>query len=139
VRLAVVAAAAAITGGCGGPRGDDCGGDLEGVWRIDAGGRWHAIAGPHGWEWYPMFDDRPRGLPGGVVGAPGMIELDVRGRGAFVRRYQRGAAICEIRTPARLRGCALEVRPPPPPVDWGTCAAGDAAVQRWTVSAEARR
>lgn len=123
----------------------DCGGDLRGVWEGEAGA-WHAIAGGDAWELYPMHDDRPAGLPDGVVAAPGVIDLYRQPPGAptlvgtYSRRYEQGAARCEQKTAVTLSGCAgdravLELTPPAPPHDFTTCAgAADAPAQTWSLS-----
>lgn len=118
----------------------DCGGDLRGVWEGEAGA-WHAIVGGDAWELYPMDDERPAG-----VTAPGVIDLFRQPAGAptlvgtYSRRYERGAARCDIKTAVTLRDCkgdrvVLDVTPPSAPTDYTTCAGGgDAAAQTWVLS-----
>jgi hypothetical protein len=123
------AAAVALAACAGREPPSDCGGDLRGVWGTDDGRRFDVILTERGWEMFPMFDDRPRELPPGVVAAPSMLELPATGEdpleGTFTRRYERGAKVCRTITVARLHDCrggraALDVAPPPPP-DFTTC------------------
>jgi hypothetical protein len=146
VKLALVAVV--LLGACDEPGPAelaDCGGDLRGVWEAEPGA-WHAIVGGDAWELYPMYEERPSQLPAGVRAGPGVIDLYRQPPGAptlvgtYSRRYELGAARCDVKTAVTLRDCAgdravLEVTPPAPPTDYATCAGGGArAAETWAIS-----
>ena len=137
------AAAVLVVAACAGREPpSDCGGDLRGVWRTDDGRRFDVIRTNRGYEWYPMFDDRPD-VPGA---APSMIEFADTGEdpldGIVTRRYERGAQVCSARALARLHDCkqgraTLDLTPPAPP-DFALCAAPPDAryLESWSLVRE---
>jgi hypothetical protein len=120
--LLALALLAACDDGRPGPL-HDCGGDLRGVWHDADGHRFDVIGADAGWEWYPMYDDRPTALPERVTVAPMMIEMprlpgDLTG--TLTRRYERGAVSCPQKTVATLTAChgehaELRTQDPTPP------------------------
>ena len=156
-RPATLATAALAALGCRRPAPlASCADDLAGVWAVPdeptASGeprRYHVIDRGGAIELYPMFDDsvvapgdRKATTADAVIAAPAAIDLtraaDGTLTGTLVRRFQRGAATCILRTPARLHDCAgdratLEVTPLAPPVDWARCAPPDPRPRTWSL------
>ncbi len=141
---------------------DDCAGPLTGVWQVTRadgaavralGGaplQFHAIGTRATWELLPIVDDGRREPAadgrGARMVAPGAIELArvaapaAESVGEYARRYEQDGALCIMRSPVRLHGCAgatihLDIALPPPPDDVARCAATPAAPpETWTLT-----
>ncbi|HUQ04272.1 MAG TPA: hypothetical protein VM261_17355 [Kofleriaceae bacterium] len=87
---------------------EHCGDHLGGVWETDDGSaRWHIMDGGARLQAYPLVRELPA-MPPGTQAAPSVLELRRVGRevaGDVVRRWHQGAHMCNVRAPARIRGC----------------------------------
>ncbi len=91
------------------PSAAHCGDHLGGIWETtDGAARWHILDGGARLEGYPLVRELPA-APTGTQAAPSRLELRRTGReiaGDVVRRWHRGAHMCIVRAPARIRGCS---------------------------------
>ncbi len=110
-----------------------CADHLGGVWQTaDGAARWHIVDGGERLDAYPLVRELPEAPPG-TQPAPSTLELRRTGTevaGSAVRRWHRGADICVLRAPARIRGCqadrlTLTLGDTGAPASWSPCAPPD--------------
>lgn len=133
MRAAIVAATLALAplAACDRtPSVASCADHLGGVWvSADGAARWHILDGGARLEAYPLVKELPP-APAGAIAAPARLDLRRTGAevvGTVARRWQHGAALCVVRAPARIRGCAADrltliMDPTTAPADLAACA-----------------
>ena len=117
------------------PAVTSCDDDLHGVWVTPDGAHWDVMDHGATLEAYPMFDDAVS------EGAPRRIGLERHQKvaGEIMRRYTRGADICEARAPIHIAKCKdnelqVVLADPQPPVVFAPCTWGrpaDSRLEHW--------
>ncbi len=112
---------------------DSCADPLTGQWTSSTA-TWHLLDARDRVDGFPIYRELPAEPPD-TLAAPAVLALRRQGSavtGTISRRWQQGAAICTVRSPATIRACtadrlALQLGPTGAPSDWTTCAPTGAA------------